>query len=132
MRAGLETETPEKIVIIVSLPMELSIFGDSLINIMTNEINEKFYDLLFKIIESENAKEEIIKTPKIKNRIEEGEKIKGELFYLIGKTLSDYFSNVIIQSQINPIKHQEAFSYLAMRGIEVKQVMESNNIKILS
>ncbi|MBA7605491.1 hypothetical protein ES703_12624 [subsurface metagenome] len=38
-RAGLEEETPETIVVVVSLPIELEIFGDDLIRKLTDEIN---------------------------------------------------------------------------------------------
>ena len=46
---------------------------------MTQEVKDKYENKLFEIIDSEILKEEVIKTPKIKKRIEQGESIKKEL-----------------------------------------------------
>ena len=64
-RAGLEEDTPETIVIIVSLPIELEIFGDDLIRSLTDKFREKFEDQFFEVIDSEIARDIVIKTPKI-------------------------------------------------------------------
>ncbi|MFX1259823.1 MAG: hypothetical protein ACFFAN_18380, partial [Promethearchaeota archaeon] len=61
-RAGFKEETPETIVIIICIPNDIAIFGDELIQIMTEKIRENFEDKLFKIIECEIAKEQIIKS----------------------------------------------------------------------
>jgi hypothetical protein len=66
-RAGLEAETPETIVIIVSLPVELEIFGDDLIKEITEGLRNKFEDQLSEVIEGEIASEAVIKTPKIQD-----------------------------------------------------------------
>jgi len=66
-RAGLEEETPETIVVIVSLPTDIEIFGDGLIRKITEEIQDKYDEHLYKIIECEIAKEQVIKTEKRMN-----------------------------------------------------------------
>ena len=78
-RAGLEEDTPETIVIIVSLPNDIEIFGDGLIRKLTKEIQENYDEQLYKIIECEIAKEQVIKTEKVKSCIREGTVIKEEL-----------------------------------------------------
>jgi len=121
-RAGLEEETPETIVVIVSVSNDISIFGDGLIHLMTDKIKEKFDDKLFKIIACENAKDEVIKTPKIKKIIEEGMKIKEDLNNLIHNITDNYFSNAIKQIDTHSLKQQKALSYLALKGIDVSSI----------
>jgi len=121
-RSGLEESTPETIVVIVSLPNKIEIFGDELIRVLTKEIMDNFDTNLFEIIDSEILKEEIIKTPKIKKRIQDGEIIKKQLRDTIEKTTNSYFSNVIKNSDTSSMKMQKAISYLAFKGIDVKNI----------
>ena len=121
-RAGLETETPETIVVIVALPNDLEIFGDELIQIMTKEIRAKFENDLYKIIESEIAQEEIIKSPKIKEKLKEGTKIKVLLRDLIDNTYKDYFAKTIKQSDDTDLKKQKAISFLMLKGIDFSHI----------
>ncbi|TFG06477.1 MAG: hypothetical protein EU539_07540 [Promethearchaeota archaeon] len=121
-RAGLEEETPETIVIIISLPNDLEIFGDELIGKLTSTIRENFEDDLFKIIESEIAKDEVIKTPKVKQLIEKGDKFAKELWNLIGKTVDDYFEKAVREIDPSSIKKQKAISYLTLKGIDVSHL----------
>ncbi|MFX1532359.1 MAG: hypothetical protein ACFFBC_14675 [Promethearchaeota archaeon] len=116
-RAGLETETPETIVLIVSLPIELEIFGDGLIRKLTEELRSKFEDQFFEVIESEIANENVIKTPKILERITKGKKIKVFMRELIDNTVKNYFANVIQKKTESPsFKTQKAISYFALKG----------------
>jgi len=118
-RAGFKVETPETIVIIVSLPVEIEIFGDDLIRKLSTEIREKFEDQLYKIIKSEIASENVIKSQKILERIEEGKKIKIFLRELIDKTIKHYFSKIIKKkTDSTSIKAQKAISYFSMKGFE--------------
>ena len=118
-RAGLEEETPETIVIIVSLPNEIDIFGDDLIRELTDEIRYKFEDQLFEVIESEIATETVIKTPKVNESIRKGKKIKVFMRELIDKTIKEYFSKAIKKtSETTSLKTQKAISYFSLRGFE--------------
>jgi hypothetical protein len=118
-RAGLEEETPETIVIIVSLPSELDIFGDELVKILTNELKDQFEDTLYVVIESEIASDTVIKTPKVQELISQGTKIKVFIRELIDKTVKAYFSNVIEKKSESPsLKAQKAISYFSLKGFE--------------
>ena len=121
-RAGLQEETPEIIVVIASVSNDIAIFGDELIHLITDEIKEKFDDKLFKIIECEIAKDEIIKTPEIKKIIEEGMKIKKNLNNMIHKITDNYFPNAIKQKDTDLMNQQKALSYLALKGIDVSSI----------
>ncbi len=121
-RAGLEEETPETIVVIVSLPTKLEILGDELIKQLTTEIRGNFEKNLFELIESEIVRDAIIKSPKIEKIIEKGDNIKSELRELIEKIVNMYFSSAIKQSDTTSIKMQKAISYLALKGIDVSHI----------
>lgn len=127
-RAGLEEDTPETIVIIVSLPTNLEIFGDNLIRDLTKKIKESFDEKLFIVIESEILKSDIIKPPKIQKVIEEGNKEKEKLRELIEEITNDFFTNVIKQPDTRSLKMQKAISYLALKGIDVAHI-ESKDYK---
>ena len=118
-RAGFEEETPETIVVVVSLPIELEIFGDNLIRKLTDEIRNKFENEFYEVIESEIARETVIKTPKIQEYIKKGKKIKFFMRELIDKTVKEYFSNVIQKKAESPsLKTQRAISYFALKGFD--------------
>jgi len=118
-RAGLEEETPETIIIIVSLPVEIDIFGDELIKELTEELRYKFEDQLSEVIESEIASDTVIKTPKIQERISKGTKTRVFMRELIDKTIKDYFSKAIEKRSETPsLKAQKAISYFSLKGFE--------------
>ena len=121
-RSGLQEDTPETIVIILSLPNNIELFGDELIRLLTQGVKDKFEDRLFKIIDSEILKDEIIKSPKIKKRIEKGESIKKELRKEIETTTNKFFSDVIKNSDSTSIRMQKAIAYLAFKGIDVTHI----------
>jgi len=118
-RAGLEEKTPETIVIIVSLPVEIDIFGDELIKRLIEELRDHFEDKLYEVIESEIAMETVIKTPKIQECISRGKNIKVFMRELIDKTIKDYFSKAIEKRAESPsFKTQKAISYFSLKGFE--------------
>jgi len=121
-RMGLHEDTPEVVVIIVSLPKEIDMFGDDLIREMTEEIQKKFENKLYKIIESESAKKEIIQTKKLKDTIKEGNLIKDNLYNVIEKVSNNYFSKVIKKVDGHSIRQQKAISYLSLKGIDVSSI----------
>ena len=122
-RAGLESETPETIVIIVSLPIELTIFGDDLVHKLTDEIRNNFEDQFYEVIESEIARDTVIKTPKVQERITKGKKIKVFMRELIDNTVKTYFSNVITKISDSPsLKTQKAISYFSLKGFKLSDL----------
>ena len=121
-RMGLQEDTPEVVVVIVSLPKEIDMFGDDLIREMTEIIQRKFENQLYKIIDAENAKNEIVQTKKTKDLIKEGALIKDNLYSVIEKTSNNYFSKVIKKVDGKSIRQQKAISYLSLKGIDVSSI----------
>ncbi|MHA1885797.1 MAG: hypothetical protein ACXADU_17385 [Promethearchaeota archaeon] len=122
-RAGLESETPETIVIIVSLPFELEIFGDDLVHKLTDKLRNNFEDQFYEVIESEIARDTVIKTPKVQERITKGMKVKVFMRELIDNTVKTYFSNVIKKKSDSPsLKTQKAISYFSLKGFKLSDL----------
>ncbi|MFX0012366.1 MAG: hypothetical protein ACFE9R_18785 [Candidatus Hermodarchaeota archaeon] len=121
-RAGLEEETPETIVVILSLPDNIELFGDGLIRLLTQNIRDKYESKLFEIIDSEILKQELIKSPTVKKRIEKGESFKKELRTEIEVSTNTFFSDVIKNSDTTSIRMQKAIAYLAFKGIDVSHL----------
>ena len=121
-RAGLTGETPENIVIIVSLPNNIELFGDELIRHLTQDIKDHFDKKIFQIIESEILKDDVIKSPKTKKIIEAGDKIKKQLRELIDTTTDHFFSTVIKKADASSIRMQKAIAYLAFKGIDISHI----------
>ncbi|MBY8985962.1 MAG: hypothetical protein KGD65_12885 [Candidatus Lokiarchaeota archaeon] len=119
-RAGLETQTPETIVLIVSLPLELDIFGDDLIRKLTDQLRNRFEDQFYKVIESEIERDTVIKTPKIQDIITKGTKTKVFIRELIDKVVKGYFSGIIQKKSGSPyLRTQKAISYFSLKGFEL-------------
>ncbi len=126
-RAGLEKETPETIVIIVSMPNDISIFGSDLIRKLTKEIRDKFEDKLFQVIEGETVKDAIIKTPKIKECIDNATKIKVFLRELIDNITKEYFDRIAEKpADKKSMKIQKAISFLSLKGYDFSSVSSSD------
>ncbi|MHA1763153.1 MAG: hypothetical protein ACTSYC_05260 [Promethearchaeota archaeon] len=125
-RAGLKEETPETIVLILSMPNDLAIFGDDLIQQLHDAIRDNFEDKFFELIEGIIAKEEIIKTPAIMEKIKKSEIIKNELRKTIGRVGNNFFSRVIKQADASTIKKQKAISYLYLKGVDFSHITIEN------
>lgn len=85
-KEGSKKESFEIIVIIISTPIDLYLYGLDFLNIITEKIINNFGHTLYKIIESEYANEEIIKTPKINETIKNGDSLKKQIRNLIKNT----------------------------------------------
>ncbi|MFX0188411.1 MAG: hypothetical protein ACFE8A_11835 [Candidatus Hodarchaeota archaeon] len=110
--------TPETIIIILTIPNDLYIFGGALLNQLTINIIKNFEGKLYHVIESEIAKEKIIKTPEIKKIIDKGDVIKERMKDIVLVTCKHYFSSVIKKNNLKSIKQQKALSYLSLKGID--------------
>ena len=102
---------------------------------MVDGIKEQFGSEIYKVIESEIAQEEIIKTPKIKEVIKEGTKVKVLLRDMIDKAYKEYFAKTIRHSNDKSIKKQKAISFLMLKGIDFSHIIgedgeEFSNIKL--
>lgn len=111
---------PETITIILALPADIYIFGVDLLNKLTTNIIKDFEGKLYKVIESEIAKEEIIKSDNIIETIKIGEDVKQKVKNLIVNTCKGFFSSVIKEADKNSIKLQKAISYFSLKGIDSK------------
>ncbi len=121
-RAGLEEKTPETIVIILSLPTDVSIFGDDLVQNITTGIKENFGDKFSELISGTIAKDEIIKTPAMKEKIVVSDGIKENMKNLIGRIGNNYLSRVIRQADGSSLKKQKAISYLYLKGFDFSHI----------
>jgi hypothetical protein len=89
-RAGLNINSLETIILMLSLPSELFPYGINFLDIISRKIIRSFGSILYKMIEFEYAKEEIIRTPLITDIISEGKSIKEDIIFLIKNTVKEY------------------------------------------
>jgi DNA-binding Lrp family transcriptional regulator len=116
-RPGLEKKTPETIIIILALPSRFVVFGDELIQSLTERIQGKYERRISKLIEAEIAKEKPVKSQSIRELIRTGDQIKNEVKNEIEDIGIRYFSSVI-----NPEKgqeNQESLKVMAWLGLSV-------------
>jgi len=107
-----------EIIIMLALPIDITIFGGELLNMIAINIIKNFEGKLFHIIESEIANEEIIKTQKIKEKIKIGEILKQRLKEMIKTTCRSFFTSAVKTTDTKSINLQKAISYLSLRGID--------------
>ncbi len=123
-RAGLVEATPETIVIILALPSDMDLFGGDLLNKIYEKIVANSGNVLYELIEAEIAKDEIIKTDKVKTSISNGILIKEEIKKIIKKAGKEYFASVIKQSDATSIKQQKAIAFLSLKGIDITHIAD--------
>ena len=129
-RAGLVEESPEIIVLIVSLPTDLETFEDELIKKLTKEVQDNFEEQLYEIIEAELLRDGLIKTPKIIDTIKKGTEIKKFLLKSVDKIIKDFFSKKIkMRPDVNSLQRQRAISYLALRRNEISNYMSGKGVE---
>jgi len=124
-RAGLNDNTPETIILIISISTDIDIFGSILLNRVTDTIITNFKNTLYQIIESEIAKYEIIKTSSIKEIIKKGDFLKDKLKKLIRITCKEYFESILEKTDATSIKLQKALSYFILKGIDMTKIFKS-------
>lgn len=125
-RAGLNEETPETIVIIVALNTELELFGGPIIKKLTKLIKNNYSDILWEIIDGENARRAVIKTEKVLDKIKKSEEYKKRINLDIKSTILKYFQRIIDEGKSDSIKMQKAMSYLLLRGFDVSSIKGFN------
>lgn len=122
-RAGSEEDQDETIVMILSLPTDLDIFGGDLLNIMTNTLISKYKYNLYHLIESELASQSIIKNGTHDMLIEKGNNIKSDVKTSLQGECQKYFFSVIKKTDATSLKIQKATSFLALRGLKFDHLM---------
>ena len=122
----------ETIILILALPIDIYIFGGELLNQLTINIIKNFEGELYLLIESEIAKEEIIKTSRIKEIMGKGDKIKERIKDIVSVTCKDFFSSVMKKSDTKSIKEQKAFSYLYLKGFDISSISNKEDSEAFS
>ncbi|MFX0188171.1 MAG: hypothetical protein ACFE8A_10590 [Candidatus Hodarchaeota archaeon] len=116
-RAGLGTTTPETIILIIALSNDIDLFGNLLLNKITEAIITNFGSNLYQVIESEIVKYNLVKTPKLREIVTKGDYLKMRLSNLIKKICNEFFLSFIEQIDATSIKLQKALSYFMLKGI---------------
>ena len=98
----------ETIVIIIVLPEEISIFGKDLLLKLTSEIILRFEGRIYKVINSERTKREIIKSPRMQSSIKEGDEVRKELMNFLTNICMSYFASIIEQKKTETLDQQKA------------------------
>jgi len=135
-RFGSKGELYETIVLILSLPIDMDIFGGALLKKISERIIKHFTQKISLLIEAELAKINLIKTSKSKESIKVGEAIKNRVKALIKNTCCHYFQSVIKKTDATSFKLQKAISYLSLKGVPINYIASENadldfsNIKI--
>ena len=87
-RAGLEKETPETYVLILSIPKQFKFLGSDLLMNLYSKIKD-YADELYILIKKELASYKVLKSEKDKTLIEEGRAIEEDLDKICGNLLPD-------------------------------------------
>jgi hypothetical protein len=135
-RSGSENELFETIVLILSLPIDMDIFGGALLKKISERLIKYFNSKISLLIDAELAKMNVIKTLKSKESIKRGEAIRNRAKVLIKNTCCHYFQSVIKKTDATTFKLQKAISYLSLKGVPINYIVSENedfdfsNIKI--
>ena len=135
-RIGSQDDLFETIVLILSLPIDMDIFGGALLKKLSERIIRYFRTKITLLIEAELAKLNIVKTSKTRESIKLGEAVKIRLKALIKNTCCHYFQSVIKKTDATSFKLQKAISYLSLKGVPINYIVSENkdldfsNIKI--
>ena len=129
-RAGLEEKTPETIVIILALPSKFVVFGDELIQSLTERIQVNYERKLSKVIKAEIAKEKPVKSQNIRELIRNGDQIKHEIKNVIEEVGVRYFSSVINPEKLQ--EDQESLKVMAWLGLSVDPLRLKTIAKMIS
>lgn len=135
-RKGSEDELFETIVLILSLPIDMDIFGGALLKKIAERLLKYFKLKLCFLIEAELAKNTMIKTTKSKESIKLGKALKNRVKALIKNTCCHHFQSVIKKTDATSFKLQKAISYLSLKGVPINYIISENenldfsNVKI--
>lgn len=92
--AGLKEGTLELIVVIIVLPKKMDTIGINFLNIISEKRIIDFEDSVYQIMESAIQKENLIRTPKIREIIKKGDREKDEIKNLIQDIWENYFLSI--------------------------------------
>lgn len=128
-RSGSEGDTYETLVLILALPVDMDIFGGALLKRMAERLTKHFALKFTRLIDSEVAKMNAIKTPSTLTLIQIGDTIKKRISVLIKNTCVQYFDAVIKKTDSTTFKLQKAISYLSLKGVPINYIVsEEGNL----
>lgn len=122
-RAGVEDTDDEVMVLFVSLPEELNIFGSRILQALFNAIKKTIRDELCSIIIGHIAQKKIIKSQKIRSAIDEGERV-AERFRRLCEWVLARFTPDLLDGYMNTVKKQKALAYLLLKDLDQKKPVE--------
>ncbi|MBD3188615.1 hypothetical protein GF325_17430, partial [Candidatus Bathyarchaeota archaeon] len=125
-RSGMNAETPETIVLILSIPINLNPFGGKILNNIYQKLVSEFKNDFSTAIEKSICEAKIIKSPRDKEVCIEGSKIIEEMRTTIKQVLDQFGKK--IQANINSEdEKQRALAYLLYQDIKKRPQSKAEN-----
>ncbi|NHI92196.1 MAG: CBS domain-containing protein [Candidatus Lokiarchaeota archaeon] len=130
-RAGLEEDTPETYVLIISLPREYSFLGSDLLISLYSKIKD-LSDSMYILIKAELASKKVIKNEKDKTIIQEGIAIENDIQKVCGKLLPNLSPDVgALKSLVSAeTRKQEKLAYLLFQDMINKTPEKTREFEI--
>lgn len=119
-RAGIDDEADEVMVLFVSLPEELNIFGSRILKGLHEAIQKTIICEIADLIVGHIAQKKIIQSPKVKQEIAMGKEVYQKLARLCDWILAQ-FTPDLLEGYINTVKKQKALAYLLLQDQKMKQ-----------
>ena len=116
-RSGMDETTPETIVLILNIPINLNPFGGELLNRLYARLTEKYISDFSTDIKKSICEAKIIKSPKDKQSCIEGEKILSRMTTTIRDILKEYGKELEVNIGGEGEK-QKALAYLLYQDIK--------------
>ncbi|MHA1732661.1 MAG: hypothetical protein ACTSU5_12020 [Promethearchaeota archaeon] len=113
-RAGIADSADEVMVLFVSLPEELNIFGSRILKGLFEAIQQTIKDELSDLIIGHIAKKKIIQSPKTRQEIQRGNEVAQKFIRLCDWVLAS-FTPDLLQGYMNTVKKQKALAYLLLQ-----------------
>ncbi|HME56221.1 MAG TPA: hypothetical protein VKM55_28730 [Candidatus Lokiarchaeia archaeon] len=118
-RSGMEESTPETVVLILNIPINLNPFGGELLNLLYQEITANHLDDFSIAIEKSICDAKIIMNPKDKETSEAGTKVLEGMTITMHRVLQE-FSNQLEITGDNKTDKTKALAYLLYQDIKKK------------
>lgn len=120
-RSGMDENTPETIVLMLSLPINLNTFGGEILNRLHAILVGKFIDKFSLAIDKSICDAKIIKSPRDKETCAEGEEVMARMSESIRDVLREFGKHVEINASSEDEK-QKALAYMLYQDLKNKPV----------
>ncbi len=118
-RSGMDENTPETVVIILSIPISLNPFGSDLLAKLYKAITARHMDEFSIAIEKAICDAKIIKSPHDKEACVAGQRILDSMTQTIRATLQDFATQIEVNASNEDEKHR-ALAYLLYQDIKAR------------